>query len=123
MATASGTTGRSSGETRRTALVTGASGGIGLELARLLAADGYELVLAARNRERLENVAADLRTRYHVTVRCEPVDLGQPGAARQLWTVLDAAGISIDVLINNAGVGCTDCWTSRILKPSIKCCS
>jgi uncharacterized protein len=105
MLTASGKTGRGDGEARRTALVTGASGGIGLELARLLAADGYELVLAARNRERLENVAADLRTRYHVTVRCEPVDLGQPGAARQLWTVLDAAGISIDVLINNAGVG------------------
>jgi len=85
--------------------VTGASGGIGLELARLLAADGCELVLAARNRDRLENVAADLRTRYHVAVRCETVDLGQPGAAHQLWTVLDAAGISIDVLINNAGVG------------------
>ena len=105
MPTASGTSGRGGGETRRTALVTGASGGIGLELARLLAADGCELVLAARNRERLERVAADLRTRYHVTVRCEPVDLGQPGAARQLWRVLDAAGISIDVLINNAGVG------------------
>jgi short-subunit dehydrogenase len=105
MPTASGTIGRGDGDARRTALVTGASGGIGLELARLLAADGCELVLAARNRERLENVAADLRTRYHVTVRCEPVDLGQPGAARQLWTVLDAAGISIDVLINNAGVG------------------
>ena len=123
MSTARGTIGRGDGEIRRTALVTGASGGIGLELARLLAADGCELVLAARNRERLENVAADLRTRYHVTVRCEPVDLGQPGAARQLWTVLDAAGISVDILINNAGVGFTDCWTSKIPKASIKCCS
>ena len=88
-----------------TALITGASGGIGLELARLLAADRHDLVLAARNRERLEAVAADLRTRHQIAVRCESVDLSQPGGALELWAALDAAGISVSILINNAGSG------------------
>jgi uncharacterized protein len=89
----------------RTALVTGASGGIGLELARLLASDRHDLVLVARNRERLDEIAAELGTRHHIGVRCESVDLSQPGAAFDLWSALDAAGISVDVLINNAGSG------------------
>lgn len=90
---------------RRTALVTGASSGIGLELARLLAADGYDLAVVARNRQRLEEVAGELRGEKDVSVHCYPRDLSAPQAARELWADLVNAGVSVDVLINNAGVG------------------
>jgi uncharacterized protein len=55
----------------RTALITGASGGIGLELTRLLAADGYQLVMVGRDRERLEDVMVQLQTDHKIAVRCE----------------------------------------------------
>jgi short-subunit dehydrogenase len=90
---------------RRTAVVTGASGGIGLELARLLAADGYDLVLVARGRDRLENVATELRTRHGVAVCSYPRDLSHPGAVQELWREWTAAGIQVDILVNNAGLG------------------
>jgi short chain dehydrogenase len=86
--------------TRRTALITGASGGIGLELTRLLAADRHDVVIVARNRERLERIAEDLRSRFQVTVRCEAYDLSEPRTAFGLWNSISAAGISIDVLVN-----------------------
>src|SRR5262245_64310670 len=82
--------------TRRTALITGASGGIGLELTRLMAADRHDVVIVARNRERLDRIAEDLRTRFHVSVRCEPCDLSEPRTAFGLWNSITAAGISID---------------------------
>jgi short-subunit dehydrogenase len=90
---------------RRTALVTGAGGGIGLELARLLAADGHDLVLVGRGRERLEAVAAELGDRFRVAARVESWDLAEPRAAFRHWRHLSSAGISIDILVNNAGVG------------------
>src|SRR5262245_63738781 len=83
--------------TRRTALITGASGGIGLELTRLLAADRYDVVIVARNRERLERIAEDLRARFQVTVRSEACDLSEPRTAFGLWNALTAAGVSVDV--------------------------
>src|SRR5215831_10398586 len=83
----------------RTALVTGAAGGIGLELTRLLAADGHNVVIVGRNRGRLEHLAADLRTRHQISVRVEPQDLSDPRAAFQLWTDVAAAGIAVDILI------------------------
>jgi uncharacterized protein len=89
----------------RTALITGASGGIGLELARLLAADGYHLVMVGRDRERLDDVMVQLQTDHKIAVRCEPRDLSESHAAFQLWADLTTAGIAIDVLVNNAGVG------------------
>src|SRR4029450_6910775 len=91
--------------TPRTALVTGAAGGIGLELARILAADGHNLVIVGRNRERLETVGADLHSTHHVSVRCDARDLARPHAASELWADLTAAGVIVDVLVNNAGVG------------------
>lgn len=81
------------------AIVTGASGGLGAEFARLLAADGYELALVARSAEKLESVAAELRERYGVAVTVVEQDLGLPEAA-------DAVAARVrecDVLINNAG--------------------
>jgi short-subunit dehydrogenase len=93
------------GLNHRTALITGAAGGIGLELTRLLAADGHHLVMVGRDRARLEDVKAQLETEHRISVRCEPRDLSESRAAFRLWADLTAAGIAIDVLVNNAGVG------------------
>jgi len=91
--------------TPKTALITGASGGIGAELARLFAADGYDLALVARREPPLEELATELRRRHGVTVRVFARDLAQPAAATELWSELIAAGVRIDALVNNAGVG------------------
>jgi uncharacterized protein len=90
---------------RRTALVTGAAGGIGLELSRLLAADGYDLILVGRDRERLQRVGVDLRAQYRIAVQCESRDLSESRAGFRLWEDLDRAGTTIDILVNNAGTG------------------
>jgi short-subunit dehydrogenase len=89
----------------RTALVTGATGGIGLELARLLAADGFRLALVGRRRDQLDRVAAELGQAHRIDVRVESRDLSECGAASRLWNDLAGAGVRIDVLVNNAGVG------------------
>ena len=90
---------------RRTALVTGASRGIGLELARLLAADGHDLVLVGRDSNALEKVAGEMRAGYGGCVRVEARDLSEPGAPARLWADLAAARVGIDILVNNAGSG------------------
>jgi uncharacterized protein len=95
-------TNRIAGET---ALVTGASSGIGLEFARELAANGHALVIVARERERLATVASELRSQYSVAVIDYATDLSQPGAAEALWADLSKAGTSVDILVNNAGIG------------------
>jgi short-subunit dehydrogenase len=89
--------------TGKRALVTGASSGIGAAIARLLAADGVELVLTARRRDALDNVAAECTARG-ANVRVIAADLGRPGAAAALWTEA-AAGGRIEILVNNAGFG------------------
>jgi short-subunit dehydrogenase len=83
------------------ALVTGASGGIGLELARLFAGDGHDLVLVARGGERLASVARDFEDRFRVQVRTIPRDLSNPIAP---LSVYDECG-EVDFLVNNAGFG------------------
>jgi short-subunit dehydrogenase len=89
----------------RTALITGASGGIGLELSRLFAADGHELIVVGRDRERIVEVGARLASEYHVSVRPEAIDLSEPGAAFRLWDAVTRNGGTVDVLVNNAGTG------------------
>jgi short-subunit dehydrogenase len=89
----------------RTALVTGASSGMGRELARLLAADGVDLVLVARDRAKLEELTEALQAEHHVSVRIEARDLAEPHAAERLWRELTDAGVAIDILVNNAGSG------------------
>jgi short-subunit dehydrogenase len=83
------------------ALVTGASGGIGLELARLFAADGHDLVLVARGGQRLGTIARDLEERHRVEVRPIARDLANPIAPLSLF---DECG-EVDFLVNNAGFG------------------
>jgi short-subunit dehydrogenase len=87
------------------ALITGASSGLGLEFADILAAQKVNLVLVARGQESMEKLASDLRRKYGVDVLVEAIDLASPGAASRLKSSLDAKSVAIDILLNNAGYG------------------
>ena len=89
---------------RPLALVTGASSGIGADLARELASDGHDLVLAARTLAPMENLAAEL-TAYGAGTVVIAADLSQPGGAAELVSAIEARGLTVDVLVNNAGLG------------------
>ncbi|WP_378734507.1 SDR family NAD(P)-dependent oxidoreductase [Nocardia brasiliensis] len=89
----------------KTALVTGASSGIGAEFAAALAARGDDLVLVARSLSRLEDLAAQLRQRHGIRVEVIGQDLTMPDAATQVVNELAARQLSVDLLINNAGFG------------------
>ena len=90
---------------RPVALVTGASGGIGLALGRELAAGGHDLLLVARSVEKLDHVARELRTQFHVDVECCPHDLSDRGSVDTLWREVTTNNRGVDVLVNNAGAG------------------
>jgi uncharacterized protein len=90
---------------KNTALVTGASSGIGLELARLFAGDRYDLVLVARSEGRLREIGEQLETAHGITATVVASDLSKPNAASDIVEALRAASIEIDVLVNNAGFG------------------
>jgi len=85
------------------ALITGASAGIGLELARLFAAGGLNVALVARNEERLAALAKELKGAHGIEARVIPADLSLPGAAAAVFE--RARELEIEVLANNAGVG------------------
>jgi short-subunit dehydrogenase len=89
----------------RTALVTGASAGIGHAFAEVLAAHGFALVLTARRRDRLEAAARSLTAAYHVPVHVIVADLSDAAAPARLADELQARGLAIDLLVNNAGYG------------------
>lgn len=90
----------------RTGLVTGASAGIGLEMARSLASKLDSLTLVARRLERLEQLAKELHARYPaLNVVCEAADLSDPEAVERLLRQLKSCGTDVDVLVNNAGLG------------------
>jgi uncharacterized protein len=88
-----------------TALVTGASGGIGLELARLFAGDGHDLVLVARSEGKLHEIGEQLEQAHGIAATVIASDLSKPNAARDLMESLRVASIEIDSLVNNAGYG------------------
>ncbi len=89
----------------KTALVTGASAGIGRAFAELLAARGYGLVLTARRQDRLEALAATLRDRHGIPVAVIADDLADQAAPARLVDAIAARGLQIDLLVNNAGYG------------------
>jgi short-subunit dehydrogenase len=88
-----------------TALITGASTGLGADFAKILAAMKYDLILVARNEERLQRLGESLQDSHGIRFFTRKADLGQPGAAERLVQSIRSQGISIDVLINNAGCG------------------
>ena len=89
----------------QTALITGASSGIGYELTKRFAQEGYDLVMVARSEEPLRRCAAALQAASGVSTTVIAMDLARPSAPGELARQLEAAGRSIDVLINNAGFG------------------
>jgi len=87
----------------KTALITGASGGIGYELALLLARDGFDCILVARSRDKLDELAARLESEFRVKTLVVARDLSKPTAVDEIYEEVSAASMSIDVLVNNAG--------------------
>ncbi len=88
------------------ALITGATSGIGYELAKLFAKDGYNLILVARNEDNLRETAAEMKAvspKIHTHIF--PIDLFQPGAAEKIYTFTRDKGIIVDILVNDAGQG------------------
>lgn len=90
---------------RKTALITGASAGIGAELAKVFAAHDYDLVLVARRRDALEALAGTLEGKRGITATVIVDDLGDPEAPERIFAAVRDARIEVDVLVNNAGFG------------------
>jgi hypothetical protein len=90
---------------KNTALITGASGGIGFELAKEHAKTGGDLILVARSIEKLQTIKADLEKQYGISVSVIQKDLAEQHAAKEVFAETEKLGLPIDYLINNAGVG------------------
>jgi hypothetical protein len=88
-----------------TVLITGASSGIGCELAKLFAADKSNLILVARRHDKLDELAAELRRQHGVEVRVLAKDLADPNSPQSIFDTLTGEGATVDVLVNNAGFG------------------
>jgi short-subunit dehydrogenase len=103
-----------------TALVTGASGGIGKELARLCAQDGMNVVLIARSKSALHELATELEAKYKITAIVLVKDLSLPNAANDIFNEIVARNISVDVLINNAGFGLVGAFSDCSFDDTLK---
>ena len=88
----------------QTALITGASSGIGAELAHCFAAGGFDLVLVARSVDKLKSLATGLTQKHGIQARAVPLDLAQPGSVEKLSRMLHKEHLAVDVLVNCAGV-------------------
>ncbi len=102
-----------------TALITGASGGLGFDLATLMAKEGNNLILVARNREKLEQRAQELRS-YGVEIDCIVSDLSKPESVEKLYKAVKTLGRQVDFLINNAGVGLFGKFTETDMKQELE---
>ena len=94
-------------QARGHALITGASAGIGAAFARELARRGHPLVLTARRADRLQQLASELRTAFAIDVRVISCDLADPAAPASIMAELEREGVTVDMLLNNAGYGVT----------------
>lgn len=102
-----------------TALITGSSSGIGEELAYLFAKDGHNLVLVARNEEKLQSIAHTIQQKYSVQVTVIKKDLENPTSAYELYNEIVANQIHIDYLVNNAGYGLYGAFPSTDLAKEV----
>ena len=102
----------------QTALITGASAGLGYEFAHLFARDKYNLVLVARSGPKLADLAEQLRQQHGITVKTIPLDLGLPHASQALFEETQRAGIHVDILVNNAGYGASGAFAEIPLEES-----
>ena len=87
------------------ALITGASGGIGLELAREFASDGWDLILVARSAAKLADISQELSAAHAIRVECLPMDLSVAGSSSTLFEACRDRSWRVDALVNNAGIG------------------
>jgi len=104
---------------REVALITGASMGIGKELARIFAADGRDLVLVARSEDRLRSLAQELEGAHGITAHVVPADLADPVAPAAIFASLQSKGIEVDYLVNNAGFGTSGAFANVGLQPKM----
>jgi len=103
----------------KTALITGASGGIGYELAKLFAQDHYNLVLVARSAGKLKQFADELQKQFGISAKPIALDLSAAPASRFLFDQLQREGIAVDVLVNNAGYGRSGPFSELSLEDSL----
>jgi short-subunit dehydrogenase len=85
------------------ALVTGASSGIGYELAKLFARDGKNIIVVARSQDKLEELKTEIENKYGTNVRVLVKDLSDPNSPQEIYSELERENINVDVLVNNAG--------------------
>jgi uncharacterized protein len=89
----------------KTVLITGASAGIGRELSKVFAENGFNLVLVSRNKQKLEHIAGELENIYNIKAKGIAKDLCRPNSPQELYDEISENGIEIDILVNNAGIG------------------
>jgi short-subunit dehydrogenase len=102
------------------ALITGASGGIGYELALLFARDGYDCILVARSQEKLTELAERLEREHRVKTLVLGKDLSRPRAVDEIYEATTAAGLAVDVLVNNAGFPVFGLFTETDLQAELE---
>lgn len=103
----------------QTALITGASGGIGYELTKLFASDRYNLVLVARSESKLKQIASELTKQFGIVVTIITKDLASPTSPTEIWQELQTEAITIDVLVNNAGFATYGSFAETELQPEL----
>ena len=104
----------------KTALITGASGGIGYELAWLFGRDGFDCILVARSHDKLSALAARLESEFRVKTLVLPKDLSKPAAVDEIYEEVGAASMEVDVLVNNAGFPVFGLFTETNLETELE---
>ena len=104
---------------KETALITGASSGIGHDLTRLFARDGWDVVVVARSEEKLRELAAELTREHGIAAHVLAADLARPDAAADIVNTLTERGLTIGALVNNAGVGLTGPFVETDLRAEL----
>jgi short-subunit dehydrogenase len=101
-------------------LITGASAGIGYELAKLMASQQHNLILVARSQSRLEKLAEELRSSYGIQVETYAIDLSRSGSAQEVFDWAQGRGLLVDHLVNNAGFGLLGPFVDLSLKEQLE---